>query len=145
MYIHPTAEEDYTRIFLRRTWFIQGSPMTVSKWTLDFNVNQESSIIPLWVLLPSLPLHFFDKKYLFKLGSLIGRPLQVDSATLNLKRPSVTRLLVEVDVAKSTAPRIWIGDVDDGHWQKVEYEEWPKFCSFCEKVGHSDMSVIGNI
>ena len=67
-----------------------------------------------------------------KLGSLIGRPLQVDATTLNLKR------LVEVDVAKCPVPRIWIGDDDCGHWQKVEYEEWPNFCSFCEKVGHLD-------
>ena len=65
---------------------------------------------------PGLPLPLFEKKYLLKLGSLIGRPLQVDFVTLSLKRPSVARLLVEVDVAKRPIKRIWIGDNKAGQW-----------------------------
>ena len=30
--IRPNLEEDYTRLFVRRTWFIQNSPMMISKW-----------------------------------------------------------------------------------------------------------------
>ena len=91
-------DEDFARIFFRRTWFVQSSSMMISKWMMDFMINQESSIAPVWVSLPGLPLPLFEKKYLLKIGSLLGRPLQVDSATLALKWPSMARLLIEMDV-----------------------------------------------
>lgn len=37
--IRPALDEDYSRLFVRRTWFIHSFPMTLSKWTVDFNVN----------------------------------------------------------------------------------------------------------
>ena len=73
-------------------------------------------------MLSGKPLPFFDKKLLFKIGSLMGRPLQVDLATSNLKRPSIAWLLIEFDVAKPLVNCIWIGVDDFGHWQKVEYD-----------------------
>ena len=112
--IRPSTEKDYARIFFRRTWFVQNSPMTISKWTMDFMINKESSIAPVWVSLSGLPLPLFEKKYLLKIGSLIGRPLQVDSATLTLKRPSVASLLIDVDAANPPVRRIWIGDDEVG-------------------------------
>lgn len=66
--IRPSNDEDFTRLFVRRTWFVQNSPMTVSKWTLDFKPNQESSIVPIWVNFPYFPLPLFNKKYLHKLA-----------------------------------------------------------------------------
>ena len=65
----------------------------------------------------------------------MGRPLQVDLATSNLKRPSIAWLLIEFDVAKPLVNCIWIGVDDFCHWQKVEYDYWPNFCSFCEQIG----------
>mgnify|MGYP001560426426 CR=1 FL=1 len=66
----------------------------------------------------------------------MGRPLQVDAATTDLKRPSVARVLVELDVAVPPVKRVWIGDENVGSWQKVEYEQWPEYCRFCERIGH---------
>lgn len=43
---------------------------------------------------------------------------------------------MEMNVAKQPARRVWIGDENSGIWQKVEYEAWPMFCNFCEKIGH---------
>lgn len=136
--IRPTQEEDYTRLFVRRTWFVQSSPMTISKWTPDFKSSQESSIVPVWVILPNLPLYFYNTKSILKLASLLGRPLKVDSATAQFKRPSLARVLVEGDVSKQPARRIWVGDENSGHWQQVEYEDWPNYCTYCERIGHSD-------
>ncbi|XP_071928061.1 uncharacterized protein [Coffea arabica] len=66
------------------------------------------------------------------------RPQQVDAATLSIKRPSVARLLIEVDVAKPPLPRLWLGDEEYGQWQKVEFEGWPSFCGHCERIGHGE-------
>lgn len=110
--------------------------MNVSKWILDFKPNQDASLAPIWVNFLGLPLPLFNMKYLEKLGTLIGRPLQVDSATLDFKSPSVARILVEVNVMAIPIKRLWIGDMAFGMWQPVEYENWPEYCSFCKRLGH---------
>ena len=112
--MRPTLEEDDTRLFVCHTGFVQNLPMVISKWMIDFKTNQECSTAPVWVNLPGLPLPFFDKKTLAEIGFFIGQPLQVDSATSNLKRPSVARLLVEIDMAKALVKHIWISDEDYG-------------------------------
>jgi len=76
--LRPMLEEDFTRLWFRHTWYIQSKPMTISKWTIDFRPNQESSLAPVWVSFPELPIPFFEKNSLYKLGSLIGRPLQTN-------------------------------------------------------------------
>lgn len=115
VFIRPHLEEDYARPFVRRTWFIQSSLMTISKWTPDFKANQESFVVPIWVIFPQLPLYLYNSTYILKLASLLGRPLKVDSAIAQFKRPSLARVLVEVDVAKQTVRHVWIDDESLGH------------------------------
>ncbi|CAI9094975.1 OLC1v1030820C1 [Oldenlandia corymbosa var. corymbosa] len=63
--------------------------MRVLKWTTDFNPTHESSIVPVWISYEGLPIHRFDKDYLWKVASIIGTPLQIDVPTLNMSQPSV--------------------------------------------------------
>ena len=84
--------------------------MVISKWALDFKTHQESTIVPVWVSFPALPLSLFNKKYISKLASLLGRSLRVDSTTLKLKRPSVAQVMIKMDIAHQPPKRIWIGD-----------------------------------
>lgn len=114
VFIRPSLEEDYTRFFIHGIWFVQNSLMTIVKWKFDYKANQECSIAPIWVTLPGLPLSFFNKKYLLKIGSLIGRPLQLDSAISNFKRPSVAHMLIKLDISKTSIKHIWIGDEEYG-------------------------------
>ena len=137
--LHPVLEEDYTRFFVCRTWFIQGSHMIVSKWTLAFKASQEVSIVLVWTIFPELPLPFFGKQQVSKLASTLGRLLKINAVTGALSRPSVARVFVEVDVSLQTVERVWIGDEDYGFWQKVEFESWPLYCSYCEKIGHEEL------
>ena len=92
----------------------------------------------MWVSLPALPLPLFNAVYIAKLAGLLGRCLKIDAATLALRRPSVARVLIEMDVSKQPPHRIWIGEDQEGFWQDVEYESWPKFCGFCSRFGHEE-------
>lgn len=130
--LRPDLTADCARLFVRRTWFVQSSSMVISKWSIDFKANQESAIAPIWVSLPELPLYFFNMKYLHKLGSLLGQPLQVDIATKDFRRPLVARILIELDVAKSPVKPLWIDDRNRGFWQWVEYDFWLEFRFYCE-------------
>lgn len=47
-------------------------------------------------------------KTLFAIAALLGMPLHLDSATAALKRPSRTRVQIELDLLKEKPPKIWI-------------------------------------
>ncbi|KAI0498740.1 hypothetical protein KFK09_019632 [Dendrobium nobile] len=104
--------------FLRRVWFSSwlrlslsrwlGCQMRLLKWSPNFDVREESPIAPVWLAFPNLRLHFFNTQILFGLASVFGRPLQTDQATASLSRPSVARILVELDVTKKHPQEIWM-------------------------------------
>ena len=93
-------QEDFIRMYSRPVWYIRGMPIRIFKWASDFHVDRESSLVPVWISLPRLPVHFFESNALFAIASLIGMPLRMDSATASLKRPNIARLQVELDVVK---------------------------------------------
>ncbi|PKU80185.1 hypothetical protein MA16_Dca011930 [Dendrobium catenatum] len=111
--------------------------MRVLKWTPFFDVKEESPIVPIWISFPNLRLHFFNPKVLHALGLIFGRPLQTDQATAARTRPSVARILVEVDISKKHPKEVWVGSKAFGYLQKVEFEKTPDFCQNCKIHGHS--------
>ena len=90
--IHFCLEEDYLRCWTKGLWSIADFPMRTFKWTPDFKVTSESTHAPIWVALEHLPIHFFDKVSLFSIAAALGSPLQIDTTTANLFRPSVERI-----------------------------------------------------
>ncbi|KAL0449147.1 UNVERIFIED_CONTAM: hypothetical protein Slati_1471100 [Sesamum latifolium] len=128
-------EEDLSRIWLKQILFIEGFPMRIFKWTPDFNSKIESSIVPVWIRLPELPVHLFPKKALFGIASLVGSPLKLDEATADGFRPSVARVCVEIDLMKPRSASIWIGTEGKYFSQQVLYERCPKYCSQCRQLG----------
>ncbi|KAL0928937.1 hypothetical protein M5K25_000873 [Dendrobium thyrsiflorum] len=135
--IQLTNDLDYSRVFARRAYFVNNYQMRILKWTPFFDIRQESPIVPIWISFPNLRLHFFNPKVLHALGSLFGRPLQTDQATAARTRPSVARVLVEVDITKKHAKEVWVGSKAYGYLQKVEFENIPDFCSHCKMHGHA--------
>lgn len=102
----------------------------------DFRVDVESSIAPIWVNFPKLPVHFFAQNSLFSIARTVGAPLKMDAATKFLTRPSVARICIEMDLLRSFPSRVWIGTGSGGFWQPVEYESVPLYCSKCFRQGH---------
>ncbi|XP_020552547.1 uncharacterized protein LOC110012599 [Sesamum indicum] len=93
-------ESDFSYLWLRRIWHIQGFPMRIFKWTPSFTPTQESSIIPIWVRFPELPANLFHKDALFAIANMIGTPLQIDDCTLNQSKLSNARIGIEIDLTK---------------------------------------------
>ncbi|KAJ8767652.1 hypothetical protein K2173_018210 [Erythroxylum novogranatense] len=137
--IHFKLMEDFLRMFSRPVWYIRGHGMRVLKWDEHFHVDRESSLVPVWISLPRLPIHFFYKSALFAICSVVGCPLRIDSVTASLKRPSMARVQVEIDLLKDRPDKASI-DVEgsNGFWQKLDYEKVPSYCQHCWHVGHSE-------
>ncbi|KAL0923313.1 hypothetical protein M5K25_007365 [Dendrobium thyrsiflorum] len=89
------------------------------------------------VSFPSLRPHLFSPQILHGLGSLFGRLLRTDNATVNGLRPSMARILVELDVTKRYASQVWLGSESCGYVQSISMEEFPLYCFHCKSLGHS--------
>ena len=103
-----SAEVDFNRIWTRGVWQLGKFSMRVFHWTRDFHVHKKLSVAPMWVSLPALSIHYFDKHSLFSILSPIGRPLFLDLATAAGTRPSVARVCVEIDVARPIVSRVYV-------------------------------------
>lgn len=137
--IQCQLKEDFLRLYSRSVWYISGHPMRIFKWSPGFHTAKESSVVPVWLAFPRLPVHLFQKSALFQIASLIGFPLRTDVATAEWRRPSIARIQVEIDLLKVNPTKLWIGmEGFEGFWQKVEYENMPSYCTHCWHVGRSE-------
>ncbi|KAK6161495.1 hypothetical protein DH2020_004876 [Rehmannia glutinosa] len=137
---------DLAKVWLRPVWHINSYTMRMFKWSPSFSVRKESSIIPVWLKLPGLPIHLFDKDALFSIANLIGQPIQIDKATAALTKLSFARICVGLDVSIPPKEFITLKIGNDIREQKVVYEKIPKFCQGCFHAGHdiSQCYTIGN-
>ncbi|PKU60673.1 hypothetical protein MA16_Dca028358 [Dendrobium catenatum] len=127
---------DYARVLAHRSYLVYGCFMKVIKWSPVLDLSEESPIVPVWLSFSGLRPHLFSFRILFGLGSVFGRPIHTDNATASGSRPSVARVLVEIDVSKSFSDTVWLGPEKFGYAQKVIFEGMPNFCSFCKALGH---------
>ena len=115
-------EEDFSRIWVRQSWYVNGRGIRIFKWSIEFHCSVESPIVHVWVSFPYLPVYFVHCKLtLFSIAFVVGTPLRVDHATTLINRPSVARLLVTYDISRLLLPRIWIGKGDLGFWEDVNF------------------------
>ncbi|KAL0447058.1 UNVERIFIED_CONTAM: hypothetical protein Slati_1833700 [Sesamum latifolium] len=132
----PLSPRAAKKVFSESEDYFDGFPMRIFKWSPEFNPKIESSIVPVWIRFPELPVHLFQKKALFGIASLIGSPLKIDEATADGIRLSVARVCVEIDLMNPQPSSIWVGTEGRYYAQTVTYERIPKYCSHCRHLGH---------
>ncbi|KAL0418816.1 UNVERIFIED_CONTAM: hypothetical protein Sradi_1295100 [Sesamum radiatum] len=140
--IRLSNDEDFSRIWLRGEWTFDSFHMRVFKWSPSFDPQIESSISPVWIRLPSLPVHLFEKNALFTLASKIGKPLRMDEPTADLSRPDLARVCVELDVTAPKVQAVHLQIKGKTYRQQVIYENCPSYCSSCNNLGHDSSSCI---
>ncbi|KAL0915877.1 hypothetical protein M5K25_013341 [Dendrobium thyrsiflorum] len=133
---------DYCRVFAHRSYFINNCYMRLIKWSPSFDVDVESPVVPIWVSFPNLRPHLFSPRILQGLGTIFGRPLKIDQATSVGSRPSVARILVELDVSKQHSDKVWVGPDNLGYVQSAVLENVPSYCLHCKALGHSNADCL---
>ncbi|XP_026420449.1 uncharacterized protein LOC113316497 [Papaver somniferum] len=124
---------DYKFALLEGPWFIGGHHLSLRRWKPDFKPSEASmNTTVIWARLPELPLEYFDKTVLEKVGAKIGRLIKVDATTEHVLRGKFSRVCVEVSTDKPLVPLVKIGRV----LQKVEYEGISMICFNCVKMPH---------
>ncbi|KAG6488355.1 hypothetical protein ZIOFF_049598 [Zingiber officinale] len=146
IFLHLTSNEDMARIWTRGVWRIGGSILRIFKWTPHFSYAAESSVVPVWVQFPDLPVHMFNKKCVFSMARIVGCPIKIDEATADGSRLFMARACVEIDLLKPRVEQFLIGIGDEHRLQRVVYERMPEYCQYCMHLGHAeaDCYVAGN-
>ncbi|KAG6467550.1 hypothetical protein ZIOFF_074641 [Zingiber officinale] len=146
IFLHLTSNEDMARIWTRGVWRIGGSILRIFKWTPHFSYDAESSVVPVWVQFPDLPVHMFNKNCVFSMARIVGCPIKIDEATADGSRLFMARACVEIDLLKPRVEQFLIGIGDEHRLQRVVYERTPEYCQYCRHLGHAeaDCYVAGN-
>lgn len=146
VYIDLDNELDYNMVWTKQRMTIVGQVMRIQAWTPSFKPDEETPLVPIWVSLPKLAWHCYNKEFITSLLSPIGGVLYLDSTSINKTRGSQARVKVQVDLTKERPPHIWMGyigdDITDGRWQKINYDIIPDYCFYCKHQGHKEMDCI---
>ena len=85
---------------------IAGQVMRIQAWTPICRPQEETPLVPIWISLPELPWHCYNKEFITSLLSPISRVLYLDSSSINKTRRSHARFSVQVDLTKDRPPHI---------------------------------------
>ncbi|KAH7835169.1 hypothetical protein Vadar_023516 [Vaccinium darrowii] len=131
--IRFNSHSDMTKVLNEGPWFIGPHYVTIRKWEPEFDTSTAKvSTSVVWVRLPGLPVEFYDKEMLLKIGAKVGKLLKIDLRTESNEKVRFARLCVQVDLSTALVSRVRVGN----HIQKVSYEGIPSICFKCGLTGH---------
>lgn len=81
IYIDLANEEDHISIWNKQNMYIEGQLMRLQVRTPTFTPKKETPIVPIWVTLPELPCHCYNKEFLL-LSYILLETLYLDAASL---------------------------------------------------------------
>ncbi|KAK4729616.1 hypothetical protein R3W88_022604 [Solanum pinnatisectum] len=140
VFIDLENELDYNTVWSQQRMTIEGKLMRIQAWTPNFKPEEETPIVPIWVLLPRLPWHCFKKEFITPLLASVGKVLYLNTASIKRTRASMAKVKVQIDLTKARPRHVWIGlddeDLTIGRWQTIEYENIPLYCDYCRHQGH---------
>ncbi|KAG5580322.1 hypothetical protein H5410_050949 [Solanum commersonii] len=82
VFIDLDNELDYNTVWTQQRMTIEGKLMRIQAWTPNFRPEEETPIVPIWVLLPGLPWHCFKKEFITPLLESVGKVLYLDTASI---------------------------------------------------------------
>lgn len=141
-----SSEEECSEVLNGGPYFLNRVPMIVKKWSINFDFKDEIlRVIPVWIRLPSLPLHCWGEETLSRIVSAVGVPVLTDECTAKQLKVSYARVFVEIDVTKEFVKEITIRDNNGREFTQKAIPEWrPFFCQKCNKLGHECKETSGS-
>lgn len=136
-----SSGEEKSKILVGGPWFLMGHLVWVQPWCPGFQPStSQIKQFPVWIQLPELPMEFFRRELLQKIGDGVGKTLKVDSHSVDGGRRRYAAVCTLVQEHKRLPKRIYIG----GHVQPLTYVEGPWWCTSCNQVGHGSKNCQDN-
>ncbi|WMV28843.1 hypothetical protein MTR67_022228 [Solanum verrucosum] len=139
--------DDFVNIMSKNAYYIidkDGYAFQMRPLIYDtkFKPDEETTQAMAWISFPHLLPTFYGKEALFSLASAVGKPVQLDSATINKTRPSCARVKVQVDLLAELPEWVENAVVSPGSARieqiKIQYDFLPKYCRTCMLLGHNE-------
>ncbi|KAF3651429.1 hypothetical protein FXO37_18005 [Capsicum annuum] len=86
--------------------------------TPTFKPAEETPLVPIWVVLPKLPWHYYCLEILEPLLSPIGEVLFLDLATYMKNRGSVAKIKIQIDLTQKRPQHVWMGYDEDENMEE---------------------------
>lgn len=99
----------------------------------DF-VSSEVEIdrIMVWIRFPCLRMEYYDENVLLALAAAVGKPIKVDTKTMEASRGKFARVCMEIALDQPVVGRFRFRE----RWFNVEYEGLRLLCKKCGIFGH---------
>lgn len=79
-------DEDYNHVLQDGPWVIAEHYQMVQRWQPSFDPYENAvGKMAIWVRIPNMPVEYFKKRFLWKVGNFIGRTLKIDPTYLETK------------------------------------------------------------
>ncbi|XP_057450418.1 uncharacterized protein LOC130742100 [Lotus japonicus] len=128
-----SSENDYKFALYEGPWMIADHYLMVQRWRPMFRAGEnEVKKIAVWIRLPDLPVELFNDTFLWRLGSILGTMLKIDSHTSIHTRGRFARICVELDLSQQLTPTF----TAMGEEHRLEYEGLHFICFRCGRYGH---------
>lgn len=115
------SQEDYEYALTRGPCVYLNHSLELQPWTNDFDPDvAEVSNITTWEQILRMCVDYYEKVFLYVVGSQIGKVLKVDTHTLKHIKGHFTRLCVGVDKKGPFAP--------------IYMDQWSRKRRLCTKV-----------
>lgn len=135
--IHMGSYEDTTKALALNRYKVKNSLFRLFRWTSDFKIGKDSSMVAVWVKLHDLPLQYYNESSLRRICSALGNVLHICLGTITLTQQRYARVCVELDVAKPMLDSIFVRTSKEHGWfQSIEYEGNNTYCTYCGLLGH---------
>lgn len=122
---------------LNRNWSWDHCPVLLKPWHPMFNASRERlDIVPFWVRLPGIPLHYWSERHFRGIGNILGTYLEGDYSSHYTKQKKVARILVSLNVREGLVEDMKLSWGPYTFVQNLDYEYVPFRCRRCHAYGH---------
>ncbi|XP_019172106.1 PREDICTED: uncharacterized protein LOC109167539 [Ipomoea nil] len=124
---------DYEFAKYEGPWVILDHYLVVQEWEPNFDPScNKTKKLLVWVRFPTLPVEYFEGKFVRKISRRVGRPVRVDFTTSLISKGMFARVCVEIDISKPLLSKFTL---EEKVWP-IEYEGIHLICFSCGLYGH---------
>lgn len=113
--LHMDSAADTQRALSRASSKVKNCLFRLFRWTPEFKIGKDSSMVAVWVKLYNLPLQYFNEPTRIRLGSVLGNVLHICPNT-NLTQQIYAHMCIELDVSKLLMESFLMETSKENHW-----------------------------